>query len=142
MLRVVLDTDVVLAAMRSPSGASAALLRAAYSGRLSVLASAALVFEYEAVLTRPEHHGAAGLSQEDARSFVDGVAGLARRVHTHFKWRPQVRDPNDEMVLEAAINGAAELLVTYNVRDYGLASAKFGFGVLSPGPTLLRVRYG
>lgn len=141
-MRLVLDTDIVLASMRSPTGASAALMRGARAGRVDLLATVALVLEYEAVLTRPEHHGAAGLSQSEARDFVAGVAALVVPVPVRYVWRPQVRDPNDEMVLEAAINGAADVLVTYNVRDYGLASSKFGFAVLGPGPVLLRMRYG
>jgi putative PIN family toxin of toxin-antitoxin system len=141
-VRVVLDTDVVLGAMRSPTGASAAVLRGAMAGRVTLLATTALLLEYEAVLTRPEQRAASGVSLDDARAFVDRVAELTVPVTPWFSWRPLVRDPNDELVLEAAINGAADLVVTHNVRDYGLASGRFGLGVSRPGPVLLRLRFG
>ncbi|MBT9558897.1 MAG: PIN domain-containing protein [Myxococcales bacterium] len=141
-MRVVLDTDVALGAMRSPTGASAAVVRGAMAGRVTLLATTALLLEYEAVLTRPEQHAAAGLSLEGARAFVDQLAKLTVPVTPWYSWRPLVRDPNDELVLEAAINGAADLVVTHNVRDYGLASGRFGLGVSRPGPALLRIRFG
>ncbi len=100
-----MDTDVVVAAMRSPRGASAAILRAARQGRATLLASMPLALEYEAVATRAEHRVAAGLSQREVEVFLTGLVALAEPVTTHFLWRPQLRDPSDEMVLEAAVNG-------------------------------------
>lgn len=141
-MRVVLDTDVVLGAMRSPTGASAGVLRGAMAGRVTLLATTALLLEYESVLTRSEQLAASGVSLDGARDFLDRVAALVLPVTPWFHWRPLVRDPNDELVLEAAINGAADLVVTHNVRDYGLASGRFGIGVSRPGPVLLRMRFG
>ena len=65
---------------------------------------------------------------------------MAEPVETHFLWRPQLRDPNDEMVLEAAVNGRAEALVTFNVRDYGTAASQFGVDVLLPREAIARMR--
>jgi predicted nucleic acid-binding protein len=61
-------------------------------------------------------------------------------VKTHFLWRPQLRDPNDEMVLEAAVNGRADLLVTFNVRDFGTVPSRFGIEVMIPRDALERIR--
>jgi len=105
--------------MRSPSGASAALLRAVRRERVELLVSVPLAVEYEAVCLRPEHQMAAGLSEQEAHILVDAVLGMAHPVKIHFLWRPQLRDPADEMVLETAVNGRADLLVTFNERDYG-----------------------
>ena len=116
---MVLDTDVVVAALRSPAGASAALLLAALDRRVTLVANVSLVIEYEAVCSRADHQQAAGVSAADAQVFLDGVAALIEPVETHFLWRPRLRDPNDEMVLEAAANGRADVLVTFNRRDYG-----------------------
>ncbi len=137
---MVLDTDVVVAAMRSPRGASAEVLRAARQGRVTLLASMPLALEYEAVCSRSEHRLAAGLSDYEAKVFVTAVVALTEPVLTHFLWRPQLRDAGDEMVLEAAINGRAEALVTFNVRDFRPAAAHFGLATLLPREVIGRIR--
>ena len=107
-MRLALDTDVVVAAMRSPTGASAAILQAARQGRTTLLVSVALALEYEAVCGKAEHRLASGLSDRDVDVYVTAVIALAEPVETHLLWRPQLRDPGDEMVLEAAVNGRAD----------------------------------
>lgn len=140
MLRFVLDTDVIIAAMRSPSGASAAILQAADLGQVQLLVSVAIFLEYEAKCTMLQHYEAAGISQGEARNFVDAIATLAKPVELHFFWRPQLRDPADEMVLETAINGGADALVTFNLRDYGQAPHTFGIDLLLPAQAIWRIR--
>lgn len=135
-----LDTDAVVAAMRSPAGASAAIIRAVRQKRATLLLSVPLAMEYEAVCRRPEHHLEAGLSEKQAEIFLDAIIAMGEPVATHFLWRPQLRDPNDEMVLEAAVNGRADALVTFNVRDYGTAPSEFGVEVLLPREALMRIR--
>ena len=135
-----LDTDAVVAAMRSPTGASAAIVRAVRQRQATLLLSVPLAMEYEAVCRRPEHRVKAGLSEREVEIFLDAIIALAEPVLTHFLWRPQLRDPNDEMVLEAAVNGRAEALVTFNVRDYGTAASQFGVDVLLPREAIARMR--
>jgi predicted nucleic acid-binding protein len=74
------------------------------------------------------------------RSEVTLLANVAEPVETHFMWRPQLRDPADELVLEAAVNGRAAALVTFNRRDFGPAPALFGIDVLTPAEALRRIR--
>ncbi len=131
-----LDTDVVVAALRSPGGASAALLKEARRGRVTLIMSVPLAIQYEAVCRRAEHWVAAGLTADEVELFLDAVIAMAEAVETHFLWRPQLHDPGDEMVLEAAVNGRAEALVTFNVRDFGLAPARFGVRLLLPREAL------
>lgn len=135
-----MDTDAVVAAMRSPAGASAAIIRAVRQGRATLLLSVPLAVEYEAVCARSEHRLAAGLSTRQVEIFLDAIVAMAQPVPTHFLWRPQLRDPNDEMVLEAAVNGGADALVTFNVRDYGAAAARFGVEVLLPREAITRIK--
>lgn len=97
-MRLVLDTDVVVAGMRSPSGASAALLLAALDQRLTLCANVALMLEYEAVCSSRAHRTTAGLTQKEVGIFLDAIAALVEPVETHYLWRPQLRDPGDEMV--------------------------------------------
>ncbi len=135
-----LDTDVVVSAMRSPAGASAAILRAARQRRTTLLTSVALALEYEAVCREAEHRLAAGLSDRDVETFLTAVIALAEPVETHFMWRPQLRDPGDEMVLEAAVNGRADALVTFNLRHFGTVPARFGVEVLLPQEAIARIK--
>jgi predicted nucleic acid-binding protein len=127
-------------AMRSPRGASAAILRAARRGGPTLLASVPLAVEYEAVCRRAEHQKAAGLSDQEMDDFVAAVIALAEPIETHFLWRPQLRDPGDEMVLEAAVNGQADALVTFNARDFGIAPYQFGIEILLPREAIARIR--
>jgi putative PIN family toxin of toxin-antitoxin system len=139
-VKIVLDTDVVVAAMRSPRGASAEILRAARQGQATLLASVPLALEYEAVLSRAEHRLAAGLADREVKIFLTAVVALAEPVTSHFLWRPQLRDPGDEMVLETAINGRANALVTFNVRDFGTIPSQFGVEVLLPRDAIRRIK--
>ncbi len=135
-----LDTDVVVAAMHSPSGASAAILNAARLGRTMILASVPLAVEYEAICRRLEHQMAAGLSGSEVDIFVSAVIAMAEPVETHFLWRPQLRDPGDEMVLEAAVNGQADALISFSVRHFGTVPSQFGVTVWLPREALARIR--
>ena len=135
-----MDTDAIVAAMRSPGGASAALLRAVRQKQATLLLSAPLAMEYEAVCRRVEHRVDAGLSSAQVDIFLDAIIAMAEPVRTHFLWRPQLRDPNDEMVLEAAVNGRAKALVTFNLRDYGSVAGQFGVDVLLPREAIARIR--
>lgn len=141
MLRCVLDTDVIIAALRSPGGASAAiLLNAQNSPALQLLGSVPLVLEYEAKCLLPEHWQAAGVTENQTLTFLDTLIALMEPVKLDFRWRPQLRDPGDEMVLETAINGQADLLITFNLRDYGDVPQRFGIQPLRPADALKRIR--
>jgi len=131
---------VVVAGMRSPGGASAEILRKARRGRVTLLVSVPLAVEYEAICSEAEHRLAAGLSEREVEIFLDAVVAMAEPVTTHFLWRPQLRDPGDEMVLEAAVNGQADLLVTFNVRDFGTVPSRFGIEMMIPRDALERIR--
>ncbi|MBN9488970.1 MAG: putative toxin-antitoxin system toxin component, PIN family [Alphaproteobacteria bacterium] len=125
-MRIVLDTDVMVAAIRSNTGASQRIVRTLLEGRCNLILSVPLVVEYEAVMTRPEHLVASRLSADDIGALIDSLVRIAEPIHLAFLWRPQLRDPGDDMVLETAVNGQAELLVTFNKRDFGTQAAKFG----------------
>ncbi len=105
-----------------------------------MLANVALALEYEATCQRTEHGVAAGLSAAQVGIFVDAVIALAEPVETHFLWRPQLRDPGDELVLEAAVNGRANAIVTFNQRDFGEVPVRFGVEVLAPADALRRTK--
>ena len=139
MLRAVIDTNILVAARRSHAGASNALLRAVDTGAFTMLASVPLFFEYEAVLSRAEPLLAARVTPEQVAGFLDYLAGLAEPVRLHTLWRPQLGDVADEMVLETAINGRADCIVTFNTRHFGPA-ARFGIEPIRPDEAMRRIR--
>lgn len=83
-------------------------------------------------MTRPDHLKAAGLTPAEVGGLLDAVAAVAERVRLAFPWRPLLRDIDDEMVLETAVNGRADGIATFNRRDFALATQQFGIAVLSP----------
>jgi len=102
--------------------------------------SVALALEYEAKCMLAEHRLAAGLSEAETRVFVDGLIAMAEPVRSFYRWRPQLRDPGDELVLEAAVNGRASAIVTFNEKDLRDARQSFGIDVIRPGEALKRIK--
>ena len=131
-----LDTSVIVAALRSRTGASNALLEQVARETVRPLVSTALFLEYEDVLKRAENRLATGMSEEDVDGFLAALASAAEPIEVSFRWRPQLSDPKDELVLEAAVNGQADALVTHNVRDFEPAARLFGLRVLLPRQVL------
>lgn len=140
MKRLVLDTSVVVSAFRSSRGASFVILGLVAQRRLVPLVSTALFLEYEDVLQRPEQREVHGLDMSTVSKTLKELAALCEAVEPHFSWRPQLSDPGDEMVLEVALNGRADCIVTHNVRDFREAVPKFGIPVLTPGALLERIK--
>lgn len=134
-MKIVLDVDVVVAALRSRRGASAVWVRAALRRDVELLASVPLMLSYEAVLQRPEQRAASTLSSAELDEVLDAIAAVATPVAISYLWRPLLRDPDDELVLETAVNGGTDLLLTFNERDFAGAE-RFRPHVIRPGPAL------
>lgn len=138
--RVVLDTSVIVAGLRSQLGASNRILALVAEQRIIPLVTTALFLEYEDVLNRSEQRLATGMAKEDVVGFLAALASAAEAVDVHFMWRPQLADPADELVLEAAVNGRATAIVTHNGRDFLPAARDFDVDVITPGLKLRRMR--
>jgi putative PIN family toxin of toxin-antitoxin system len=139
MLRLIIDCNVMASAFRSRSGASFALIEFVRRKRIRMLATPPLFLEYEDVLKRPEQLAVSHLSLTDVDTALDALAALIEPVEAHLSWRPQLSDPDDEMVLEAAINGRADALVTYNTMHFRTAAARFGMRLARPADILHEV---
>jgi predicted nucleic acid-binding protein len=137
--RTVVDTDVLVAAVRSHRGASRVLLTAALERRYPLLASVPLMLEYEAVLTRSEHLAAAGISAADVEVLLDALAIVAEPIRISYLWRPLLPDAGDDLVLETAVNGRADVVVTFNRRHFEPAAAPFGLEILAPADAVRRL---
>ena len=131
-----LDTDVLVAGVRSDAEASRRLLAGALDRQYPMLVSVPLMIEYEAVLTRPEHLTASGLSAGDVEALLDAIAYVAEPVKLSYLWRPTLSDPRDDMVVEAAVNGQADVLATFNLRHFRQAARTFALQVLKPADVL------
>lgn len=139
-MRVVLDTSVLVAGLRSRLGASNLLLQMVAMGRCVPLVTTAVFLEYEDVLLRPEHRLATGMSEEEVSGFLAALASASEPVEVHYRWRPQLPDPADELILEAAVNGRADAVVTHNVRDFQAASHAFEIRVMTPAQVVKELR--
>ena len=136
-MRVVLDTDVVVAGLRSRRGSSRAWLRAALHREVDLVLTVPLVVQYEAVLLQPATLAAIGGTAERVERLLDLLCAVGRPVEISYLWRPVLRDPDDEMVLEAAVHGRVDRLLTFNLRDF--AGGREAGADRAPGPGLAGV---
>lgn len=137
-MRLVLDTNVIVAAFRSRNGASNLLLRFVDRGTITPLCSTALFLEYEAVLSWEETRNVTGHSLKDVSAVMSALAATFEGIDISFRTRPMLPDVADEMVLEAALNGKADAIVTHNVRDFRPALT-LGVAVATPGEIVRRL---
>ena len=137
MLRVVLDTNVLVAALRSRRGASFEIVSRLGAKSFEIAVSVPLVLEYESVLLR--HVKASAYSDGDVRAFIDYICDVAIRQEVFFLWRPFLRDPSDDLVLELAVAARCSMIVTHNLRDFEGAE-KFGVNLLTPAKFLQNLR--
>ena len=137
-IRVVIDTNVLVAAVRSRDGASFALVSSIDAANFQLCLSVGLYFEWQAVLTRKEHLPP-GRNASDALGFVRYLASRAHLQEIHFLWRPFLPDPNDDMLLELAFAAGCRYIVTYNVKDFH-GSEQLGVTAITPRDFLNLIR--
>jgi putative PIN family toxin of toxin-antitoxin system len=139
-MRAVLDTSALVTALRSGRGAAAEVLRLALRRELTVLVDYKLACEYRDVAMRAEQLLASGKSRAETVDVLDALEAIAEPVLVAFRYRPLSPDADDDMVLDVAINGSADVIVTNNTRHFREAAERFGLQVLTPAELLTRVR--
>jgi putative PIN family toxin of toxin-antitoxin system len=130
-MRIVIDTNVILASLRSSDGASFAITQLIDQHRVTPVISVPLLFEYEEILHRPGSLPAFSHAEIDA--FLDYLVSLATEQKIYFLWRPVLADVDDDMLLELAVAAQVDYLVTHNVKHFLPASSNFGLRVVTPG---------
>ncbi len=129
---IVLDTNVIVAALRSKDGASFQILEAIINDQVDFALSVPLLLEYEAVLKRPETLSASALSFADMDAILNILCARGKATILHYLWRPQLKDEQDEMVLELAVNASADAIVTFNRNDFLPTANKFDMPIIPP----------
>lgn len=133
MLQIILDTNVLLSALRSQLGASFRLLSLIDDSRFQINLSVALVLEYEDVLKRPELN--LSLTHQEINDVIDFLCQNANLREIFYLWRPTLRDPKDDFILELAVESNCEYIVTFNTKDF--ADAKnFDIKAITPSDFL------
>jgi putative PIN family toxin of toxin-antitoxin system len=134
--QIVLDTNVLVSGLRSRHGTAYQLLSLVDTGRFDIHLSVPLALEYEDALSRQVAQGKVTQSVVDA--VLDFHFRVARRHPIFFLWRPFLRDPRDDMVLELAVKAGCEIIVTFNERDFA-GVEKFGIRALPPAAFLREI---
>ena len=136
-MKVILDTNVLVAALRSRTGASNELMKRLAYREFSAAASTALILEYEDVLLRP------GMVPDYSRSeigdFIDSLCAIAEEAVIYFRWRPFLPDPKDDLVFECALATSAVYIITSNLKDFPNLS-QFGISVMTPCDFLRKLK--
>jgi putative PIN family toxin of toxin-antitoxin system len=134
--QIVIDTNVFVSALRSRRGASYRLFMLLDRGDFEINISVPLIVEYEDAAKRIARQ--VGLTHADIDDIIDYICSVARRRKIHFLWRPILKDPQDDHVLELSVESGCDFVVTHNVRDF-LGSEQFGVGVVTPREFLRRI---
>lgn len=134
--RIVIDTNVFVSALRSKRGASHRLLMLAGNDRFEIALSVPLVVEYEDAAKRMSE--VTGLDDTDVDDIIDYLCSVASLHEIHFLWRPVLKDPLDDHVLELAVEAGCDTIVTHNVKDFE-GCKHFGIEAIRPGELLRRI---
>ena len=139
--RIVVDTNILVSAILSPDGAAREVLRRCLTGRYRPLVGNALFLEYEDVLSREKLFAEAPIGPEDREALLDAFLGACQWIDIAFLWRPNLPDEADNHLVELAVAGNAEAIVTHNIRDVAAGELVFdGIRVLTPGSLLKEER--
>ena len=138
-MRVVVDTSVLITALRSSAGAAAEVVRLVLRGELVSLVDYKLASEYRDVALRAEQLHMSGKSRAETMAILEALEAVADPVFVAFRYRPLSTDPNDDMVLDVAINGDADAIVTNNTRHFREPAVRFQIEALTPAELLGKI---
>lgn len=135
-VRVVIDTNVIVSGLRSRAGASYRVLSLLGDKGFTPVVTVPLVVEYEQTLCEPRVK--IQFSKEEIGRYIDYLCSVSECRKVHFLWRPLLSDQKDDMVLEAAVNGECQFIITYNTTDFK-GSERFGVEAIRPRDFLVRI---
>ncbi|MBI5141336.1 MAG: putative toxin-antitoxin system toxin component, PIN family [Nitrospirae bacterium] len=132
-MQVILDTNVLYAGLYSSTGASFQILKAADEGKIKLIISISLLFEYEDVLKRNAE--ILQLTDNEIDTILDNICSLSKFQKIYFLWRPYLKDSGDDHILEVAIASQTKTIITHNIKDFG-GVEKFGVRAITPKQVL------
>jgi len=135
--RIILDTNVLYAGLYSSEGASYQILRAIERGQIRIILSTTLLFEYEDILNRNKFE--LGLSEKQIEAILNNLCRLSDHQKIYYLWRPFLKDPNDDHILEVAVASQAKIIVTHNIKDFS-GIDKFGIKAITPNQLLKEIK--
>ena len=135
-VKIVIDTSVILSGLSSKNGNSYKLLKIIPTNKVKIALSVPLLFEYESILTKNIKN--LNLSRTDVDDFLDYLCAIAEHTSIYYLWRPILKDPYDDHILELAVSASAKYIVTFNLKDFTEAH-KFGILPLNPDTLLLKL---
>ena len=135
--RIILDTNVLYAGLYSSEGASYQILRAIERGKIRIILSTTLLFEYEDILNRKKLE--LRLSEKKIEAVLDNLCGLSDHQKIYYLWRPFLKDPNDDHILEVAVASQTDIIVTHNIKDFNGIN-KFGIRAITPKQLLREIK--
>ena len=136
-IRIILDTNVLYAGLYSSEGASYQILRAIERGQIQIILSTTLLFEYEDILNRKKPE--LGLSEKQIEAVLDNLCRLSDHQKVYYLWRPFLKDPNDDHILELAVASQTEIIVTHNIKDFN-GIDNFGIRAITPKQLLKEIK--
>jgi putative PIN family toxin of toxin-antitoxin system len=134
---MILDTNVLYAGLYSSEGASYQILRAIERGQIQIILSTTLLFEYEDILNRKKPE--LGLSEKQIEAVLDNLCRLSEHQKIYYLWRPFLKDPNDDHILELAVASQTEIIVTHNIKDFN-GIDNFGIRAIPPKQLLKEIK--
>jgi putative PIN family toxin of toxin-antitoxin system len=139
-MRLVLDTSILIAALRSRNGAAAAILDLVLARKVTLLMDYRIACEYRDVALRAQHIEKSNLSAEEIEHLIVTLEGIAIPVEILWRHRPLSIDPNDDLILDLAINGYADAIVTNNLRHLHESAKPFGISVFDARTLLITMQ--
>ena len=136
-IRIILDTNVLYAGLYSSEGASYQILRAIERGQIQIILSTTLLFEYEDILNRKKSE--LGLPEKQIEAVLDNLCRLSDHQKIYYLWRPFLKDPNDDHILELAVASQTEIIVTHNIKDFN-GIDNFGIRAITPKQLLKEIK--
>ncbi len=135
-MKIVIDTNVFISALKSKRGAAYRLLKLVGTGRFSVSISVPIIFEYDDVAKR---RSMLALTDQQIDDIINYLCLTSEHVAIFYLWRPVLSDPKDDFVLELAVNAAVDCIVTFNVKDFQKGQERFGIEIVTPQEFLLKI---
>jgi putative PIN family toxin of toxin-antitoxin system len=136
-INIILDTNVLYAGLYSSRGASYRILNLIEKGKIKIVLSTALLFEYEDVLKRNKR--ILKIKDSDIDKILDNLCALSKHQNIHFLWRPYLSDPKDDLIVELAVASETKIILTHNIKDFKGVN-KFGVRAITPKKLLEEIK--